>query len=167
MHACKSTRYVNLLTLWGLVTPYIELCQHWFRQWLVAWRHQAIAWTNADQSSVKSCGIHLRIISHEMLDTIPDMSLKDIKSRSQQHFLGANELTHCGLVLASLVQIMTCRLCSIFKRIFLNKKLFNSNKIPLKYVFDNKSTTTQSLTIPSHYLNQCWHQVPKHHSLHH
>ena len=25
-----------------------ELAQHWFMQWLVAWRHQAIAWTNID-----------------------------------------------------------------------------------------------------------------------
>ena len=23
-------------------------CQHWFKKWLAAWRHQAITWTNAD-----------------------------------------------------------------------------------------------------------------------
>ena len=38
------------LTPRDLVTPYgdIDLGQHWLMQWLVAWRHQAIAWTNAD-----------------------------------------------------------------------------------------------------------------------
>ena len=25
-----------------------DLSQHWFRQWLVAWRHQAISWTNVE-----------------------------------------------------------------------------------------------------------------------
>ena len=35
---------IGTSTHWGLVTPYgaMELGQHWFRQWLVAWRHQAI-----------------------------------------------------------------------------------------------------------------------------
>ena len=32
----------------------IDLSQHWFRQWLGAWRHQAIAWTNVVWSSVMS-----------------------------------------------------------------------------------------------------------------
>ena len=46
---------------------------------LVAWRHQAITWTNVDLSSVRSCGIYLRTISfsHEMLSIfILDTSLK-------------------------------------------------------------------------------------------
>ena len=30
---------------------------------LVAWRHQAITWTNADWSSMRCCDIHLRAIS--------------------------------------------------------------------------------------------------------
>ena len=30
-----------------------------------AWRHQAITWTNVDLSSVKTSGIHLRVISQE------------------------------------------------------------------------------------------------------
>ena len=56
---------VNKLTHWGLVTSYGigDLGQHWFRQWLVAWRHQAITWTNVDFSSVRSCGIHLMKLS--------------------------------------------------------------------------------------------------------
>ena len=36
---------------------------YWLRQWLVAWRHQAITWTNVDWSSVKSSDIHIRSIS--------------------------------------------------------------------------------------------------------
>ena len=56
---------VSILTHWGLVTPFgdIDLGQHWLRQWLAAWWHQAITWTNADLSSVRSSGIHLMAIS--------------------------------------------------------------------------------------------------------
>ena len=38
------------LTHCGLVMPYgnIELDQHWLRQWLVAWWHQDITWTNVN-----------------------------------------------------------------------------------------------------------------------
>ena len=56
---------LNELTHWGLVTPFgdLDLGQRWLRYWLVAWRHQAITWTNVDLSSVKSSGIHLKGIS--------------------------------------------------------------------------------------------------------
>ena len=37
----------------------VALRQHWLRQWLVAWRHQAITWTNVDFLSIRICGIHL------------------------------------------------------------------------------------------------------------
>ena len=52
------------LTHCGLSTPYgdIELGQHWLRQWLVAWRHQAITWTNVDLS-VRSPSINPRALS--------------------------------------------------------------------------------------------------------
>ena len=38
------------------MTPYGDrkLGQHWIRLWFVAWRHQAITWTNVDLSSVRS-----------------------------------------------------------------------------------------------------------------
>ena len=41
---------------WGLVTPSgdIDLGQHWLRQSIVAWRHQAINWTNVDLSSLRN-----------------------------------------------------------------------------------------------------------------
>ena len=39
----------SYLTHCGLLMPYdIELGQHWFRQWIVAWWHQVITWTNAN-----------------------------------------------------------------------------------------------------------------------
>ena len=55
----------NVLTDCGFVTPYgyIDLSQHWFREWLVAWRHQAITWTNVYLSSVRSSDNHPRAIS--------------------------------------------------------------------------------------------------------
>ena len=55
---CLSIFFCGL-THWGLVTPYgdRDLGQHWLRQWLVAWRHQTITWTN-----VQFCGIHLTTI---------------------------------------------------------------------------------------------------------
>ena len=56
------------LTHCGLVKPYgdINLCQHWLKQWLVAWQHQAITWTNVDLSSLRTSGIHLRAILQEI-----------------------------------------------------------------------------------------------------
>ena len=54
--------------------------------WLVAWWHQAITWTNVDQSSERSCGIHLRQFYW--------------KCWRQLSLIWANvwKLTHCGLV---------------------------------------------------------------------
>ena len=49
-------------------------------------------WTTVDLSSVRSCGIHLRTISQEMLKmSILDMSLKIINLRLHLHLLVANE----------------------------------------------------------------------------
>ena len=43
----QNERSASALTNFRLVTVYDETdpCQHWFRQWHVAWRHQAITWT--------------------------------------------------------------------------------------------------------------------------
>ena len=61
----EECRWFSCLTHWDLVTPYggRDLGQHWFRQWLVAWRHQAITWTNVDFSLVRFLVIHLRAVS--------------------------------------------------------------------------------------------------------
>ena len=49
----------------GLVTPYvnIDLGQHWLKQWLGAWWHQAMTWNNVDFSLLRFSGIHQRAIS--------------------------------------------------------------------------------------------------------
>ena len=86
----------NISTHCDLVTPYgnKDLRQHWLRQWLDAWRHQAITWTNADLSSVEFCGIHLTTILLVALKvSIPEMGSKIIFLKLQPHLPGANELT--------------------------------------------------------------------------
>ena len=59
---------VTLSTHCGIVKPYgdIDLGQHWLRQWLVVWRHQAITSSNFDISLVRFCGIHPRAISQRV-----------------------------------------------------------------------------------------------------
>ena len=66
-----------------------DLGQDWFSQRPGAWWHQAITWTNVDKSSVRSCGIHLKVISHVY---ILDRSLKMSNARSQVHLSGGEEL---------------------------------------------------------------------------
>ena len=85
----------SFLTHLGLATPYGDIClgQHWFRQWLVAWRHQAITWFNVDVSSVKSCGIHRRALSWEDLKIdIRKTKLKMTFVEWHLDFPGTNEL---------------------------------------------------------------------------
>ena len=84
------------LTHCGLVMPYgsRDLGQHWFRLWLVAWRHQAITWTNVDLSSLRSSDVHLRAILLEISQpSVTKISLKIIFLRFHWNLPGANELT--------------------------------------------------------------------------
>ena len=86
------------LTHCGLVTPYgdRDLGQHWLRLWLVAWRHQAITWTNVDLPSVRSIGIHLSAILQEILQqSITKISWKITFLKFLWNLPGANELTSC------------------------------------------------------------------------
>ena len=82
------------------MTPYggIDLGQHWLRELLAAaWRHQAITWTNVDLSSVRSCCIHLRVISQEMLEiSLLDMGLKNTHLILEPQPPGANDLIKKG-----------------------------------------------------------------------
>ena len=92
----------SVLTNGGLVIPYGDKYQgqHWFRWWLVAWRHQAITWTNVDLSSVRFSGIHLRAISQEIPQpSITKIHLKITYSKFHSNFPGANELSNGSLVL--------------------------------------------------------------------
>ena len=81
---------MSVLIHCGLATPYgdRDLGLHWLMQWLVAWRHQAITWTNVDWSSVKSSDIHIRVISQEM----PQPSITKIRLKILSNFQGTNEL---------------------------------------------------------------------------
>ena len=83
------------LTHCGLVTPYgdRDLGQHWLRQWLVAWRHQAITWIKVDLSIVKSSGIHLMAISQEIPQPqITEIRVKITSLKFRSNLPGANEL---------------------------------------------------------------------------
>ena len=80
----------------GLVTPYggRDLGQHWFRQWPVAWRHQAITWTNVNLSSLWSIDVHLRAVSVEISQpSVTKISLNIIFLRFYWNLPGVSELT--------------------------------------------------------------------------
>ena len=64
--------------------------------WLVAWRHQAITWTNVDLPLVRSCGVHVRTISQEiriLQPSITKISLKITSLKFLFNLLGASELS--------------------------------------------------------------------------
>ena len=89
------------LTHCGLVTPYgdRDWGQHGLRQWLVAWRHQAITWTNVDWSSVKSSDVHMRAVSQEIPQPLTTkISLKITRIKFTLDLPEANELMWCGLL---------------------------------------------------------------------
>ena len=84
-------------THYSIVIPYghIDLGQHWFRQWPVAWWHQAITWNYVHSASVMLCGSHLRAIWMDMLKISRlEMSLKMTNSILQPHLPGTNKLRH-------------------------------------------------------------------------
>ena len=95
-HMPVSVVFIEKLTHCGLVTAYggRDLGQHWSRLWLVAWRHQAIIWTNVDLWSLRSSDVHLRAISLEISQpSVTKISLKIIFLRFYWNLPGTNELT--------------------------------------------------------------------------
>ena len=83
------------LTHCGPLTPYggRDLGQRWLRWCLVAWRHQAITWTNVDLSSLRSRAVHLRANSLEISQlSVTKTSLKIIFLRFYWNLPGTNEL---------------------------------------------------------------------------
>ena len=91
----------------------MDLGQHWLRKWLLAWRHQAVTWMDVDLSSVRSHGVHLRVLSYEDLKILISktklnmifLKLNMIFLKSHPDLLGTNELiryvnglTHWGRV---------------------------------------------------------------------
>ena len=70
--------------------PYDDSGQHWLKLWLVAWRHQAIIWTNVDSSSLQPNDIHLTTVSQEPV--ITKINLKSNFVKFYLHLPGATEL---------------------------------------------------------------------------
>ena len=63
-------------SLWNIfIDLSVALGQHWFRWWLPAWQHQAIAWTNVDFSSNELCGIQVWTISQVLMNLTHNMCL--------------------------------------------------------------------------------------------
>ena len=101
-HTCMRRFYCVLVTPYGE----IHLGQHWFRQWLVAWRHQAIAWTNVDLSLVRSSDNHLRAISQEISHpSVIKISLKITCLKFHSDLPVANEING-----SSFIHVIVCRL---------------------------------------------------------
>ena len=86
---------VSYITRCGLVKLYddIDLRQHWFRQWLVAWWHQAITWTNVHHQwrSVTITWGQFRK-KYRSLPSVTKMSLKITYMKFHSNLPGANEL---------------------------------------------------------------------------
>ena len=107
----------NLLGMWLLINAGIKVNSLWpndavWRQrpgstlaqvTVVAWRHQAITWTNFDLPSVRSIGIHLNTILQE--PPIIKISCKITFLKFLWNLPGANELNHVSKRGPSCVQI--------------------------------------------------------------
>ena len=139
-----------------------ELSQLWLRQWLVAWRHQAITWTNVNLSSVTFSDIHLRALPSENLETNQYNKIENYILKSHPDLLGANELTirkswrHDKMLLVSLVADA------------LALKYHTINSLwPGDTIWHHRicSTPVQimacCLALPGHYLNQHWWIISK------
>ena len=76
----KFHHSVQAVTHCGLVTWYgdIDLGQHWFTQWLVAWHLQVLTGTNVDFSLARFHGIHLRGISQWVSKVLCKLRLNTI-----------------------------------------------------------------------------------------
>ena len=142
-----------LLTYWW-VTPcgVVDLGQHWFRCWLVAWRHQAITWTNLDLSSIKT----LR-------------NLVKWNFHFQNMIISSKENAFASVVYKMSVILFRCQHIEAetngqhfaddtFKRIFSNENVRISIKISLKFVpkgpINNIPALVQIMAwpAPSHYI---------------
>ena len=72
----------------GLVTPYGG-------RNIVAWRYQAITWTNVDLSSLRSSDVHLRAISLEISHpSVTKINLKIKYLKCHSNFPGFIEISH-------------------------------------------------------------------------
>ena len=86
--SCLSQPPALSYTHSGILTPHgdTDRGQHWLGQWLFAWRHKAITWTNVDLSSKVFCGIRLWVISHEVImNIIRDCNAENISIWWRHH----------------------------------------------------------------------------------
>ena len=102
-----SVQHTLKLTHCGIVAPYshIDLGQHRLRQWLAAWRHQAITWTNVDQWGSVAFNwdqFHSKCLRYQSCVT----GLKHMFLNLQAHLPGTNEL-----IKKSVCQPHPCNLC--------------------------------------------------------
>ena len=78
------------LTHCGMAKPYgkMNMGRHWLRQWLVAWRHQVITWTNVDFHMWGSLtGIRLRAISERVPKLLLFMMCENCSFLIYRHIL--------------------------------------------------------------------------------
>ena len=72
----------------------VALDQYWLMSLLVAGQHQAFTWASADLSSKVYCGIHMKVITREMLMNIfCNMCSKITLLESLPHAWGTSELS--------------------------------------------------------------------------
>ena len=89
--------------------------------WVVAWWHQTITWTNIDFSSVKFCGIHLRLISQEVLKNLIQTMSSEITILKLLIYLpGANHFIGYRCVIKWIMKCLsTHRMLNCFQGIWI------------------------------------------------
>ena len=109
-------QYVKLhLNHYAPMTPYgdIHWGQHWVKKWLVAWRHNAIAWNNVDFFLTKFCDIHLRAISQIVAKLLVCIiSWKSILLRIMPHLSKANKKKYLDPAPSKYKEALVCITCS-------------------------------------------------------
>ena len=106
------------------------------RQWLVVCRCKSITWTNVNKLSVMSCGIHLTVISHEMLkDNYRWYAFKHSNLNLGPDLQGANAL-------------MTLNAVPLWHH---RKRMYRNPEMSLHFVNWQQLSSPCSETIPSSY----------------
>ena len=91
--SCKTNAITPINSFWSSDTVWWERSGSALAQvMLVAWRHQAITWTNVDWSLVNSSDIHIRAISQEVpQQPITKICLKITYLKFHSNFPEVNE----------------------------------------------------------------------------
>ena len=98
INSCCNVFFSAGITHCGLMTLYgrIDWGQRWIKQWLVAWRHQAIAWAKVELLLESFSG--LQITENNIKESAQSTILyNEFKNRTRIYFHiipGANELIH-------------------------------------------------------------------------